>query len=455
MWFENTSNRSRVAFGSVRVVASWPASDAPFGVVLADVDRDGDRDAVHHLTGGDRVVWYLSDGASPPSFSSAVTVAVRDGPNFRPVVSDVNGDGAVDVVASSSNDNVFAVHVLAGAPAVGFSTIVLDTTFAGPHDVETADVDGDGDMDVVGAAWSADAVLWFENDGMMWPSFAVHVIGVGSPFVGCRRAVPVDVDGDGDLDIVTASAWSNAVTWIENISPINRSRFRVIFPPTLNSSAVLPRRHAHPVVGDVVTARLLHVDGGYRPVATSPCTVNGVDVSPSFVEPSRGRYEVSFPVSLATDVDWPWTGLTVDCTLTDFRGNVIRVTARGVVGAALRWLGGGGGDGGVSSAAACGISGCVNGSVLRSGVSAWLDVDGDGDMDGVVASSGVGSLRLLLSVNGGAVSRSSGVGVGLVDVTGDASRGVPVMASWRLTWRATATTTCTWWRRCAATVWFS
>jgi hypothetical protein len=129
-------------------------------------------------------------------------------------------------------------------------------------------------------------------------------------------------------------------------------------------------------------------------------------------------------------LDWPWSGLSVDCTLSDFKGNVTRVTGSSAVGAAMRWLGSGGGDGGVSTASSCGVGGgCVSGSVLRSGVSAWLDVDGDGDVDGLVSSSGLGSLRLLLNVNGGGVSRSSSVRVGLVDVTGDASRGVPALLS--------------------------
>jgi hypothetical protein len=433
VWFENMSNRSRVVFGSPRVIVSGLSGQLPVGAVIAVIDHDGDADVVQTLYSGGRVVLYLSDGASVPQFSGDVTVATTTGPYFRPIVADVNGDGTMDVVVSSRIDNTFAVHLASqSVSALSFNRVVLSTSYAAPYDGEVVDIDSDGDVDAVGAAANYDGVVCFENSGA-WPSpaFTDRVIasGAANSLDHCRRSHPVDIDNDGDIDIVAASANSNSVTWIENTSPVNLSRFRIAFPPTLNSSTVLPCRHPHPSLGDVVTVRLLHVDGGYRPLSTSPCTINGVDVSSSFVESSRGRYELSMALTSTAQLDWPWSGLSVDCTLTDFKGNVTRVTGKSFVGAALRWLGSGGGDGGVSTASACGVGGCVKGAVLRSSVSAWLDIDGDGDMDGVVASLGLASLRLLLNVNGGVVSRSSSVRVGLVDVTGDASRGVPTLSS--------------------------
>jgi hypothetical protein len=436
VWFENTSNRTRVAFGAARVIASGLSGQFPHGAALTDIDRDGDVDVVQNIHLGGLVVLYASDGAPVPQFSSAVTVATTTGtygPLFRPVAADVNGDGTSDVVVSSYSDSTFAAHLMSQTASVlTFTRVVMNTSYFGPYDVEVVDLDGDGDADVIGAASTFDGAVWFENSGD-WPtpSFTGRVIASGAAnyLDGCRRSHPVDIDNDGDIDIVTASDVSSAVTWIENTLPVNRSRFRVAFPPTLNSSTVLPRRHPHPSLGDVVTVRLLHVDGGYQPLSTSPCTINGRDVSSSFVESSRGRYELNMALTSTAQLDWPWSGLSVNCTLTDFKGNVTRVTGSSAVGAAMRWLGSGGSDGGASTASVCGVSGCVNGSVVRSGVSAWLDVDGDGDVDGLVASSGLGSLRLLLNVNGGGVSRSSSVAVGLVDVTGDASRGMPTLLS--------------------------
>jgi hypothetical protein len=284
VWFENTSNRSRIAFGSARVVASGLSGQYPWGAYIADIDRDGDVDIAQDMKiVGGRVVLYASDGASPPLFSAGVTVATADSPVFRPVLADVNGDGAYDVVVSSFSDNTFAVHLTSQtASTLSFTRVVMSTSYSGPHDVEVVDLDGDGDVDVVAAAATFDGVVWFENSGA-WPtpSFTGRVIASGAVnfFDHCRRSRPVDIDNDGDIDIVAASQSSNVVTWIENTSPINRSRFRIAFPPTLNSSTVLPRRNPHPSLGDALTVRLLHVDGGYRQLATSPCTLNGIDAS--------------------------------------------------------------------------------------------------------------------------------------------------------------------------------
>jgi hypothetical protein len=241
VWFENVSNRSRVAFGAARVIVSGSSDQSPWGAFVADVDRDGDVDVFQNMHLGGRVVLYASDGASVPMFSAGVNVATTTGaygPLFRPMVADVNSDGAADVVVVSSSDSTFAAHLTSpSASSLSFTRIVMSTAYSGPNDVEAVDLDGDGDVDIVGAASVFDGVVWFENSGT-WPtpSFTARVIasGAANSLDGCRRSHPVDIDNDGDIDVITASDASSSVTWIENTSPVNRSRFRVALPPTLN-----------------------------------------------------------------------------------------------------------------------------------------------------------------------------------------------------------------------------
>jgi hypothetical protein len=164
--------------------------------VVADIDRDGDADAIQNLFLGGRVVFYASDGAFIPQFWGVVTVAttIGDGPHFRPTIADVNGDGASDIVVSSNSDNTFAAHLTAESASVLTSTrVVMSTSYLGPYDVEVVDLDSDGDVDVVGAARVFDGVVWFENSGT-WPtpSLTDRVIASGAAnyLDYCRRSHP-------------------------------------------------------------------------------------------------------------------------------------------------------------------------------------------------------------------------------------------------------------------------
>ena len=67
--------------------------------------------------------------------------------------------------------------------------------------VFAADVDGDGDMDVLSASFVDDKIAWYENDGS--ESFTAHTITTDAD--GARSVFAADVDGDGDIDVLSAS----------------------------------------------------------------------------------------------------------------------------------------------------------------------------------------------------------------------------------------------------------
>ncbi|KAH8057576.1 hypothetical protein JL722_6659 [Aureococcus anophagefferens] len=65
-------------------------------------------------------------------------------------------------------------------------------------DVFAIDVDGDGDVDPLSAADYGDTVSWYENDGSQ--SFAERVITDAAD--GANMVFAIDVDGDGDVGAV-------------------------------------------------------------------------------------------------------------------------------------------------------------------------------------------------------------------------------------------------------------
>jgi len=131
------------------------------------------------------------------------------------VAADFDGDGMLDIVSASSNDNAVSwFKNLGGSPHPEFS-IKKKITWSslGSRIVTAADIDGDGDQDVVGASYYDSSLRWFENDGT--GVFTEHLI---SSAVNEGQGVAVaDLDNDGDPDIATASSGDNTIAVFKNI----------------------------------------------------------------------------------------------------------------------------------------------------------------------------------------------------------------------------------------------
>ena len=92
---------------------------------------------------------------------------------------------------------------------------VVDSYFKSPHSVHSVDIDGDGDFDILGAAYEADDITWWENMDGTGTSWTEHT--VDGSFDGAISVYSADIDGDGDLDILGAGYLSREITWWENM----------------------------------------------------------------------------------------------------------------------------------------------------------------------------------------------------------------------------------------------
>ncbi len=97
--------------------------------------------------------------------------------------------------------------------AIGFSAHdIIKSDVIDPSDVQAADIDGDGDLDVVSASSGDDKIAWYENTdgaGNFGPQQVIST-DADSP-----QSVAVgDLDGDGDLDVL--SGGEGKIAWYEN-----------------------------------------------------------------------------------------------------------------------------------------------------------------------------------------------------------------------------------------------
>ena len=104
----------------------------------------------------------------------------------------------------------------AGAADVPFGSQQVISTLADfALSVASADIDGDGDLDVLSASQTDDKIAWYENTDGAGSFGAQQVITTAADFAS--EVASADIDGDGDLDVLSASEFDDKIAWYENI----------------------------------------------------------------------------------------------------------------------------------------------------------------------------------------------------------------------------------------------
>ncbi len=188
--------------------------EGAFEVCVADVNSDGTLDVIGTAYYGNDVVWYSNlDGSglewSPCTIDTAFTGATS------PDAADIDGDGDIDIVASADALNEIAWWENLDGMGTSWVKHSIETNLVNAESARAADIDGDGDQDVIGAAWVGDEIKWYENvegDGQSW---IPHNVATG--FDGANCAIAADVDLDGDLDILGSASLASELSWWENV----------------------------------------------------------------------------------------------------------------------------------------------------------------------------------------------------------------------------------------------
>lgn len=186
--------------------------DEGFWMVDVDFDSDGDPDLVvaSRLTG---IEWFENNGTG--SFTSH-TVSTTFLYSWSVGAADFDNDGDFDVVAVSAEEESGSMPEISETAWFeqnsdgSFTEHLLDEDSGLPHSVFPADVDGDGNTDILVASWGGNRIVWWENDGD--GNFTENILD--SNFNSPHSISAADLDNDDDLDIIAAGAAQTA--WWRN-----------------------------------------------------------------------------------------------------------------------------------------------------------------------------------------------------------------------------------------------
>ena len=213
-WCANTDGAG--TFGPQRVITL--DADSVSSVVAADLDRDGDLDVLLAAELDNNIAWYDNlDGTGTFGPQRVITLDADRAQSVFAV--DVDGDKDLDVVTASGGDSKIAWYEnLDGAGTFGPQRLINLDPGDWPTSAFAADLDGDGDMDVLTASGEGDKIAWYENTDGAGTFGPQRVITLDAD--GATSVYTADLDGDGDLDVLSASFSDNKIAWYENIDGV-------------------------------------------------------------------------------------------------------------------------------------------------------------------------------------------------------------------------------------------
>lgn len=208
-WWANGAGGT--AWTKTTIDANFPGVT---GVAVGDLDSDGDLDVAGAavftgcipgvpptITGS--VAWWANNG------NTWTRIAVDNSLNNANFVTvgNLDGDADLDIIASATHlvgSFTGDVGELVWYPNLGGAfggKNTIDAAHVGTVGITTADLDGDGDLDIAAAAPISGQVNWFANTAGNASTWSKSFIGA---FPDAISVASGDLDGDGDRDVVAA-----------------------------------------------------------------------------------------------------------------------------------------------------------------------------------------------------------------------------------------------------------
>jgi len=153
------------------------------------------------------------------SFSGQNVITTSANYAYAVHAADIDGDGDLDVISASAGDDTIAWYENTDGNGSFGGQQVISTAVSGPESVYAADFDGDGDIDVISGSYSDNKVAWYENTNSLGNFGSEQIIS--SDVGGCFSVFAANLDLDSDIDVMAAAADGNKIEWFQNELPVS------------------------------------------------------------------------------------------------------------------------------------------------------------------------------------------------------------------------------------------
>jgi len=185
----------------------------------SDFNKDGKVDVVAASKASNRIDWYAYDTAGAGNFEHHWVADING--VFSVNVADINNDGYDDIIGTSNSDGKVYWYKSTQSTSPTFGTALEIATLTNVYYATGVDMDNDGDIDILSASSKAGGkIAWYENIGED-SNFTEHIVASGLDNV--IRVYPADIDNDGNMDVVAGYQNGNVIFY-ENDSTLNEKK---------------------------------------------------------------------------------------------------------------------------------------------------------------------------------------------------------------------------------------
>lgn len=221
-WFENLDGLGN--FSEVQFIFDNQPNFIS-NIAVKDIDNDGDLDIIAVLDNNYSydMVWLENiDGMA--SFSETQYLFEFYPLDTSPLVVDIDHDGNLDILVSNNDEGPAKLswyknlgNVTFGPEQIIYQFDFIQTGWTSIHEIKITDINTDNFEDIVIISGNKDGFRywWFENLDNLGNFGEKQFLSINIPFIPLKGDF-CDVDNDGDIDVISGDSNNDRLYWIEN-----------------------------------------------------------------------------------------------------------------------------------------------------------------------------------------------------------------------------------------------